>query len=239
MWHPLNYFPRYCRMLAYYWNQILNLQLGPIQIWKFLRRPGWISRNCWTRSTPDNLPKCDTTNLIELDIPTEGPPVASKSYTVPLKYCKFVDHEIKQLEEEGIILYSMSIWVTPILVVPQKQDRVDMGNPQGSNNGKFNLWLCINYRKLNSHIQTASQIKADDSLGKVISNYPQPMFNSILVHFNGCKYFPTIDLTFGCYIELYMHLSLPNQSDWLLPASISSCLLLLIAIARQETKATI
>ena len=26
------------------------------------------------------------TNLIELDILTEGPPVASKSYTIPLKY---------------------------------------------------------------------------------------------------------------------------------------------------------
>ena len=26
------------------------------------------------------------TNLIELDIPTEGPPVASKPYTVPLEY---------------------------------------------------------------------------------------------------------------------------------------------------------
>ena len=35
------------------------------------------------------------TNLLELDIPTKGPPIASKPYTVPLKYHEFVDHKIK------------------------------------------------------------------------------------------------------------------------------------------------
>ena len=53
------------------------------------------------------------TNLIELDIPMEGPLIASKSYTVPIKYHKFVDHEIKQLEEAGIISQSMSNWGQP------------------------------------------------------------------------------------------------------------------------------
>ena len=97
-------------------------------------------------------------------------------------------------------------------------------NSQGSNNGKFNLWLCINYRKLNSHIQTACQIKADGSLwlyinyrklkshiqttyqikgdgslGKVISNYPLPTIDSILAHFNSCKYVSTINLRSGYY----------------------------------------
>ena len=43
------------------------------------------------------------TNLIELDIPMEGPPTASKPYTVLLKYHEFIDHKIKQLEEVGII----------------------------------------------------------------------------------------------------------------------------------------
>ena len=37
------------------------------------------------------------TNLIELDIPTEGPPIACKPYPIPLKYRDFVDQEIKQL----------------------------------------------------------------------------------------------------------------------------------------------
>ena len=64
----------------------------------------------------------------------------------------------------------MSNWASPILIVPKKQDHMETTNSQGSNNGKFNLLLCIDYRKLNSHIQTAYQIKADCILGKVISN---------------------------------------------------------------------
>ena len=107
----------------------------------------------------------------------EGLLITSKPYTVPQRYCQFVDHEIKQLEEAGIILCSMSNWASPILVVPKKQDCMETNNSQGSIN--FNLQLCINYRKLNSHIQTACQIRADGSLGKVISNYPLPTIDSI------------------------------------------------------------
>ena len=80
-------------------------------------------------------------------------------------------------------------------------------NSQGSTNGKFNLQLWINYRKLNSHIQTACQIKADGSLGKVISNYPLPTIDSVLAHFNGCKYFSTIDLRLG-----YYHIKLSQEA---------------------------
>ena len=43
------------------------------------------------------------TNLIKLGIPMEGLPIVSKPYAVPLKYDKFVDHKIKQLEEADII----------------------------------------------------------------------------------------------------------------------------------------
>ena len=68
------------------------------------------------------------TNLIKLDIPMEGPPITCKPYTVLLKYYKFIDHEIKQLEEVGIILQSMSNWASPILVVPKKQDHMEIIN---------------------------------------------------------------------------------------------------------------
>ena len=139
------------------------------------------------------------TNLIKLDIPMEGPLITSKLYTVLLKYCKFVDHKIKQLEEAGIILWSMSDWASLLLVVPKKQDHMETIHSQGSNNGKFNLQLCINYMKLYSHIQTAHQTKADGSLGKVISSYPLLTIDSILAHFNGFKYFSTINLRLGYY----------------------------------------
>ena len=99
----------------------------------------------------------------------------------------------------------MSDWASPILVVPKKQAHMDSNYAQGSSN--FNLWLCIDYIKLNSHIQTAHQIKADGTLGKVISNYPLPTINSVLGHFNGCKYFSAIDLRLG-----YYHIKLSKEA---------------------------
>ena len=35
------------------------------------------------------------TNLLEMDLPTTGLPVASKLCTIPLKYKSFIDEEIK------------------------------------------------------------------------------------------------------------------------------------------------
>ena len=148
------------------------------------------------------------TNLIELDIPMEGPPIALKPYTIPLKYYEFMDHKIKQLEEVGIISQSMSNWASPALVVPKKEECVDTSNnPGSSKNGKSNLQMCIYYRKLSPRIQTACQIKANCSLGKIISNYPLPTIDSILVGFNGCKFFSTIDLSCG-----YYHIQLTKEA---------------------------
>ena len=39
-----------------------------------------------------------------------------------------MDHEIKQLEEVGIISRSMSNWTSPILVVPKKEEHAESGN---------------------------------------------------------------------------------------------------------------
>ena len=60
------------------------------------------------------------TKLIELDIPTEGPCVSCWPYSIPLKYRDFMDEEIQQLEDAGIISRSKSNWASPILVVPKK-----------------------------------------------------------------------------------------------------------------------
>ena len=60
------------------------------------------------------------TNLIELDIPTVAPCVSCRPYSIPLKYRDFVDEEIQQLEDSGIISRSMSDWASSILVVPKK-----------------------------------------------------------------------------------------------------------------------
>ena len=54
---------------------------------------------------------------------------------------------------------------------------------------------------------TARQVKADGSLGNVISNYPLPTIDNLLVRFNGCKFFSTIDLRSG-----YYHICLPKEA---------------------------
>ena len=48
------------------------------------------------------------TNLIEMDLPTTGPPVSTKPYTIPLKYKSFIDDEIKLLEDASCISKSLS-----------------------------------------------------------------------------------------------------------------------------------
>ena len=120
------------------------------------------------------------TNLTELDIPMEGPPIACKPYSVPLKYQDFVDQEIKQLEDVSIISHSMSNWASPIIIVPKK---ADPNIASTTKDKQFNLQLYIDYHKLNSKILTDKQIKADGKVGKVVVNFPLPTIDSLLAHF--------------------------------------------------------
>ena len=99
----------------------------------------------------------------------------------------------------------MNNWASPILVVQKKDERAAPAVPKSSMNNhtkhkkEFNLRLCIDYRKPNSHIVTARQMKLDGSIGKVIENYPLPTIDNLLARFQGCKYFSTIDLRLGYY----------------------------------------
>ena len=149
------------------------------------------------------------TNLIELDIPAEGPPIACKPYSIPLKYRDFVDQKIKHLEDAGIISHSMSNWASPILVVPKKHNQNVSGT---TNNKQFKLRSCIDYCKLNNRILTARQIKADGRLSKVVANYPLPTIDNLLAHFKDCKYFSTLDLH-----SRYYHIKLTPEAaeKWL------------------------
>ena len=58
-----------------------------------------------------------------------------------------------------------------------------------------------------SYPNSTCQIKADGSLGKVISNYPLPAIENILAHFNSCKYISTINLSLG-----YYHIKLSKEA---------------------------
>ena len=57
------------------------------------------------------------TNLIEMNLPTTGPPVSTKPYTIPLIYKAFIDEEIKLLEDAGHITKSLSNWASLICIM--------------------------------------------------------------------------------------------------------------------------
>ena len=100
------------------------------------------------------------TNLVEMYLPSTGPPVASKPYTIPLKYKSFVDDEINLLEDAGCISKSISDWASPICIRKKK--------PDPSQPNKLQLRMCIDYRKVNESLITAH----NGNNGKVVSTFP-------------------------------------------------------------------
>ena len=63
-----------------------------------------------------------------MDVDTgDSPPVSSRPYTLPLKHYEWVQKEIESLEHAGVITKSMSLWASPIVIVPKSQLA---GNPQ-------------------------------------------------------------------------------------------------------------
>ena len=86
------------------------------------------------------------TNLIEMDLPTTGPPVSTKPYTIPLKYKSFVNDEIKLLEDASCMSKSLSDWASAICI---------MKKPDPSQPNKPQLHMCIDYRKVNQSLVTA------------------------------------------------------------------------------------
>ena len=127
------------------------------------------------------------TNLIKMDLPTTGLPVASKPYTIPLKYKSFLDNEIKLLEDTGCISKSLSDWASPICIVKKK--------PDPSQPNKLQLRMCIDYRKVNQSLTTA----CNTITGRVVSTFPLPKIQELLSRLIHCKYFSSLDLPSGYY----------------------------------------
>ena len=130
---------------------------------------------------------------------TEGSPVFVKQYTIPLKYQNFIDDKTKRLEETGLISRSLSNWSARCMVIPKKQD-TDKPN-------EIQLRMVIDYRQPNKRILTSRALDRNGKVGKVISNYPIPMIESLLAWLEGCKYFSILDLRSG-----YHHIGLSEKS---------------------------
>ena len=128
-------------------------------------------------------------------LPTTGPPVSTKPYTIPLKYKSFFNDEIKLLKDASCISKSLSDWASPICIVKKKPDPSQPNKPQ--------LCMCIDYRKVNQSLITAH----NNSNGKVVSTFPLPKIQELLSHLNKCKYFSSLDLHSG-----YYHISLTEEA---------------------------
>ena len=85
-------------------------------------------------------------------------PIYQTPYKMNPEKKKFVQKEIKEMEENGVIQKSFSPWASPIVIVEKKD---------GSKR------FCVNYRKLNQHT------KADA--------YPLPRIDELLESFRGAK----------------------------------------------------
>ena len=108
------------------------------------------------------------TDLVEMDLPITGLPVASILYTIPLKNKSFIDDEIKLLEDAGYISKSLSNWASPICIVKKK--------PDPSQPNKLQLRMCIDYRKVNQSLITAH----NNNNSKVVSTFPLPKIQELL-----------------------------------------------------------
>ena len=131
------------------------------------------------------------TNLLVMDLPTIGPPVSSKPYTILLKYQSFINEEIWLLKNAGYISKSLSDWASPICIVKKKSDP--------SQSCKIQLCMCINYRKVNQCLVTA----CNSNNGKVVSTFLLPKIEELFSHLNKYKCFSSLNLHSG-----YYHISL-------------------------------
>ena len=136
-----------------------------------------------------------STNLMEMDLPTTGPPVSTKPYTIPIKYKSFINDEIKLLEDASYISKSLSDWASLICIMKEKPGPSQPNKPQ--------LCMCIDYRKVNQSLITAH----NNSNGKVVSTFLLPKIQGLLSCLNKCKYFSSLDLCSG-----YYHISLTEEA---------------------------
>ena len=109
------------------------------------------------------------TTITEHQIPTgDARPVRLPPYRIPYAYRDTVREELRQMEQEGIIVRSSSEWAAPIVLVKKKDS---------------SLRMCVDYRRLNA----VSEMDA----------YPMPCIDDLIDSLGDAKYITTLDLSKG------------------------------------------
>ena len=138
------------------------------------------------------------TNLVTMHVDTgDNPPICQKPYTLPLKHYSWVQQEIKTLEHAGVMKKSISLWASPIVVVPKKSAP---GEPPRCK-------MCVDFRKINKPQPKMQRLdKQTDAQGN-LSLIPLPKIDEMYANLWGAKIFTTLDLHSG-----YYHIALDNES---------------------------
>ena len=118
-----------------------------------------------------------------MDILTTGLPIACKLYNILLKYKKFVDKDIRLLENADCISKSLSLWAAPVIIVPKKPNPLNLQKQQPH--------LVLDYWSLNKSIDAAH------NGNRVISYYPLPNIMDLLARLQKCTIFCSLDLRLG------------------------------------------
>ena len=140
------------------------------------------------------------TLLIEMDIDTgNSPPIMSRPYTLPLKHYEWVRKEISTLERAGIITKSISLWASPVVIVPTKSAP---GEPPQRR-------MCVDFRKLN---KTQPEVHNTNGGKGCISLVPLPKIDELYAKLQGYKIFSTLDLRSGYYHIGLSHSAKPKTA---------------------------
>ena len=111
----------------------------------------------------------ERTSVIKHTIKTgEAAPVKQNFYRTSYRNQQFIQEEIRQMLEHGLIVPSTSPWTSPVVVVEKK-------------NGK--LHFCIDFKKLNNIIKK--------------DNYPLPRIDDMLEMLSGSEWFSFLDMASG------------------------------------------
>ena len=120
--------------------------------------------------------ECGETYLVEMTIDTgDSPPKKQPVRRIPFAVRQEVAHQLRAMQDTGVIRPSSSPWASPIVLVRKKD---------GS------LRFCIDYRALNA------VTKAD--------TFPLPRIDDLLDQLGKSKYFSTLDLAAG-YWQVRVH----------------------------------
>ena len=101
-------------------------------------------------------------------IETNGPPVYTHPYKLPITQCPILQRYLTEMLENGIIRPSQSPYSSPVVLVKKKSGE---------------LRLCIDYRRLNT--------------ATVKDRYPLPRIDDIFDRLFGAQLFSTLDLFSG------------------------------------------